>query len=48
VRREWLPQELGPGRLAALRAVKRALDPVGFMNPGVLLPDDPNDPLAGK
>ena len=48
VRRDWLPRELGPGRLAALRAVKRALDPVGFMNPGVLLPDDSDDPLVGE
>jgi alkyldihydroxyacetonephosphate synthase len=38
VRREWLARELGPGGLAALAQVKRALDPTGFMNPGVLLP----------
>ncbi len=39
VRRQWLARELGAGGLAALFAIKRALDPVGFMNPGVLLPD---------
>ena len=38
VRREWLARELGTGGLAALRSVKQALDPTGFMNPGVLLP----------
>lgn len=38
VRREFLPEELGGGGLAALRAVKAALDPTGFMNPGALLP----------
>jgi alkyldihydroxyacetonephosphate synthase len=38
VRREFLGEELGSGGLAALRAVKSALDPTGFMNPGVLLP----------
>ena len=38
VRREWLARELGPGGLSALRSVKHALDPRGFMNPGVLLP----------
>jgi alkyldihydroxyacetonephosphate synthase len=39
VRREWLTRELGPGGMAALIALKKALDPTGFMNPGVLLPD---------
>ena len=40
VRREWLGRELGAGGLAALQQLKRALDPTGFMNPGVLLPPD--------
>lgn len=40
VRREWLRTELGDGGLSALRAVKRALDPAGFMNPGALLPEE--------
>jgi alkyldihydroxyacetonephosphate synthase len=39
VRRAWLERELGEGGLAALRALKRALDPDGLMNPGNLLPD---------
>jgi alkyldihydroxyacetonephosphate synthase len=38
VRREWLARELGPGGLATLTRIKNALDPHGFMNPGVLLP----------
>lgn len=37
VRREWLARELGDEAVAALRAVKQALDPHGIMNPGVLL-----------
>jgi alkyldihydroxyacetonephosphate synthase len=39
VRRAWLERELGKTGLEALRSIKQALDPVGFMNPGVLLPD---------
>lgn len=40
VRREWLARELGPGGLATLARIKHALDPSGFMNPGVLLPSE--------
>jgi alkyldihydroxyacetonephosphate synthase len=39
VRRAFLRDELGPGGLALLRALKQALDPVGFMNPGALIPE---------
>jgi alkyldihydroxyacetonephosphate synthase len=39
VRRAFLQDELGPGGVALLRALKTALDPVGFMNPGALIPD---------
>jgi alkyldihydroxyacetonephosphate synthase len=41
VRREWLARELGSAGIATLRALQRALDPQGIMNPGVLLPDVP-------
>jgi alkyldihydroxyacetonephosphate synthase len=40
VRRDALPDELGAGGIALLRAVKRALDPDGLFNPGVLLPPE--------
>jgi alkyldihydroxyacetonephosphate synthase len=39
VRREWLASEIGDAGVSLLRAMKHALDPVGFMNPGALLPD---------
>lgn len=37
VRREWLAEELGAG-IEVLRSLKRALDPLGILNPGVLIP----------
>ena len=40
VRRDWMVEEIGPTGVATLRAVKRALDPDGLLNPGVLLPDE--------
>ncbi len=36
----WMAAEHGEG-LAVLRAIKRALDPLGIMNPGALLPVEP-------
>lgn len=39
VRRPYLHHDLGPGGLQLLRTLKRALDPKGIMNPGVLIPD---------
>jgi len=39
LRRDWLPQEIGQPGVALLKAFKQVLDPKGFMNPGVLIPD---------
>ncbi len=33
----WMPQEIGAGGVAVLRALKSELDPAGIMNPGKLL-----------
>jgi len=38
-RMRWMKQEHGEG-LAVMRAVKRALDPNGILNPGALIPED--------
>jgi alkyldihydroxyacetonephosphate synthase len=35
----WMRAEVGDLGVAALRALKRELDPAGIMNPGKLLPD---------
>jgi alkyldihydroxyacetonephosphate synthase len=40
MRRDWMPRELGHAGVGLLRSVKQALDPTGFMNPGVLIPDE--------
>jgi glycolate oxidase len=34
VRREWLPIQRGEAAVAAMRAIKSALDPLGILNPG--------------
>ncbi len=38
-KRPWLHLVRSPAELDAMRAIKRALDPSGILNPGVLLPD---------
>ena len=40
VRRDALRGELGESGISVLRAVKRALDPGGLLNPGVLLREE--------
>jgi len=37
VRRDWLPVQRGDGAVAAMRAIKVALDPLGILNPGRVL-----------
>lgn len=36
-RREWLPIQVGDSAVAAMRAIKGALDPLGILNPGRVL-----------
>jgi D-lactate dehydrogenase (cytochrome) len=35
----FLAKEFGESGVAAMRAIKRALDPLGIMNPGKKLPE---------
>jgi alkyldihydroxyacetonephosphate synthase len=39
VRRDFMPLEIGETGVEVLRAIKRALDPQGLLNPGVLIPE---------
>lgn len=38
-KRDWLERTRGAGAVRAMRAIKDALDPLGIMNPGKVLPD---------
>ncbi|KAF7294728.1 hypothetical protein MIND_01010200 [Mycena indigotica] len=38
-KKEYLSQELGPGTIALMKQVKKAVDPDNIMNPGKLYPD---------
>ncbi len=38
LKRDWLGYSRGAGELAAMRAIKAALDPKGILNPGKVLP----------
>jgi glycolate oxidase len=40
VQRELVPLQLGPAELRLSRAIKRAFDPLGILNPGKLWPDE--------
>ncbi len=48
--RPWMPQEISPAGLQALRAIKDSLDPQGLLNPGKLLPpvSEPDTVIAPK
>jgi glycolate oxidase len=39
VQRRFLPLALPPAEIAAMRAIKAALDPRGILNPGKIFPD---------
>ena len=39
LKRAWLPEQLGPEAMELTRRIKDALDPLGILNPGVLLAD---------
>jgi glycolate oxidase len=44
-KRQFMTKRLTPVEVAAQRAIKRAFDPMGLLNPGVMLPDaSPDEP----
>ena len=40
VKAKYLPLELDPATIAIMKAVKRAFDPSGILNPGKIFPPD--------
>ncbi|KAF5379895.1 hypothetical protein D9757_007218 [Collybiopsis confluens] len=40
-KKEYLAEELGEGTVELMRSIKKAVDPMGLMNPGKLYPDPP-------
>jgi FAD/FMN-containing dehydrogenase len=40
VQKDYLPIALSPAELGVMRAIKRALDPEGILNPGKIFPDE--------
>jgi FAD/FMN-containing dehydrogenase len=43
-KRAWLYLNRSPAEIDVFRAIKRALDPDGILNPHVLLPEDGQEP----
>jgi glycolate oxidase len=41
VQKRYMPIALGPVELALMRRLKQAFDPLGILNPGKVLPDEP-------
>jgi alkyldihydroxyacetonephosphate synthase len=44
--RDWYEREIGPLAIESLRAVKATVDPVGILNPGILIPLQARDQPA--
>ena len=48
-KREFMTKRFTPVEIAAQRAIKRAFDPTGLLNPGIMLPDvSPEEPDVGS
>ncbi|MGW0177336.1 FAD-binding oxidoreductase [Rhodococcus sp. NPDC003322] len=45
LKRDWLPNQLGPDVMELTRRIKSALDPDGILNPGAILADVPSPPV---